>query len=358
MAVTMRQIASAAGVSRPVVSAVLSGSSATIRVSPDKAETIRRIAADLGYQKQWRSTVMTGGRTRLVGLLAPPKLSGIEHDGALVRGVCDRLRDRGLTLAFAPAGDDEREALLDGRFDGCLLDFVIDAERIEALRAAGIPSLILNAEPRDGVPAVRLDELDAMALALNHLVSLGHVNLCYVDHKPVGQTSRLNNSEQLGRRQIAWRQAVASLGPAVQTRRCAMPSTRYNDMRDAINRTGIESMLDEPPATRPTAFVCYNASIALCMAQAFDAWGLNCPADVSLLSMEDASVLHLRPAPITAVARDFYQLGLAGADHLADQIDACHAEGAEQSPLRQDTLIRSPLIVRRSTGVVADGAED
>ena len=356
MPVTMRQIASAAGVSRPVVSAVLSGSSATIRVSTEKADRIRRIALELGYQKQWRSSVMTGGRTRLVGLLAPPPLSGIQHDGSLVSGLCDCLRQRGLTLAFAPAGDDEGEAMLDGRFDGCLLDFVVSSERTEMLRRNNLPGVILNAEPRDGIPAVRLDEGAAMLAAVEHLTSLGHVDICYVDNKPVGEVNRVNTGE-LGRRRLAaWEHAVAALGPSLRPRRCAMPSTRYNDMRDAVNRTGVEAMLDEPRGIRPTAFVCHNASIALCLAQAFDAWGVGCPADVSLLSMEDASALRLRPAPITAVMSDFYELGRVAANRLADLIDEVYEPQSASVIARDDTLIRSQLIIRRSTGVVPDEA--
>ena len=68
MAVTMKDIAERAGVSRPVVCAVLGGKS-TCRVSDEKKQRILELVKELGFQPNLQAQRLRSGKTRTVGIL-------------------------------------------------------------------------------------------------------------------------------------------------------------------------------------------------------------------------------------------------------------------------------------------------
>ena len=94
MSVTMKDIAMLAGVSRPAVSAVLSGAASTIRVSAAKRERILKIARELNYVPNNAARSLSGGRTNTIGVFG-----GVFSDygtrAALVTEIASLLRVRG-----------------------------------------------------------------------------------------------------------------------------------------------------------------------------------------------------------------------------------------------------------------------
>ena len=68
MAITLKDVASVAGVSTATVSRALAGSE---RVSPETADHIRTIANDLGYRYDNVARALRQKRSNLVGLVAP-----------------------------------------------------------------------------------------------------------------------------------------------------------------------------------------------------------------------------------------------------------------------------------------------
>ncbi len=91
--VTLSDIAREAGVSVPAVAKVISGNRANIRVSPQKTELIREIAAKLNYQPNINAQRLAGRSSKSIGVLvdtrAPSKqfqlIAEIERE-ASVRG--------------------------------------------------------------------------------------------------------------------------------------------------------------------------------------------------------------------------------------------------------------------------------
>src|SRR5687768_15969863 len=67
--VTMRDIATAAGVSQSTVSRVLSGSPSSVSIGADTRERIHEVAARLGYRPNPLARGLRGAATMLLGVL-------------------------------------------------------------------------------------------------------------------------------------------------------------------------------------------------------------------------------------------------------------------------------------------------
>lgn len=98
MAVTMKDIAERAGVSRPVVCAVLGGKS-TCRVSDEKKQRILELVKELGFQPNLQAQRLRSGKTRTVGILFASFRDRIIGD--VMMELYRRLLKSGYTSIFA-----------------------------------------------------------------------------------------------------------------------------------------------------------------------------------------------------------------------------------------------------------------
>src|SRR5947209_5226592 len=121
MAVTIRDVAKAAGVSLATVSRALNGSPAVTEATRDR---IAAIAARLGYVPHEGARSLSSRRTRCIGAVLPD-LHG-EFFSELIRGIDRAARVHGLHLLLSSSHGDADEAAaalraMRGRVDGLLV---------------------------------------------------------------------------------------------------------------------------------------------------------------------------------------------------------------------------------------------
>lgn len=93
MAITLKEIARIAGVSFQAVSAALNDTPG-IRVSPEKREMIRKIAAELGYQRNFCYNLMHNKQTNTAAIVvAMPRMAQEEHLRILVLELMNRFNE-------------------------------------------------------------------------------------------------------------------------------------------------------------------------------------------------------------------------------------------------------------------------
>jgi LacI family transcriptional regulator len=182
MRVTIRDVAEAAGVSAMAVSAVLNGTGKNVKVSPDKAELIRRLARELRYQPNQMARSLRNRKTGMVAVVFQHlRRVGDDHPyfPQLLNGVMAALFPADYTLALCPklmqAGNEG--AISDGRFDGvlwCRPDFT--EASLELIQNSAVPVVMMHAPPGTvpGVPTFCADNDGAMRLVVKHLSELGH----------------------------------------------------------------------------------------------------------------------------------------------------------------------------------------
>ena len=336
MKVKIKQVAAAAGVSSATVSKVLSGRAA-YAVHADTAERVRQVALDLGYvpdvaarNLRTRQTGQLGVILEAVGSSEPDSLLGgvtagsavrRTFDGAIMAGLSDAARDLGVpALVVYPGSAQDAQTYLDGRVDGLLLscDPLRGHMLLDVLRVAPLPLVALwtGAVP-PGVSAVDIDHRGGAALAVEHLLGLGHTRIAFYGG---GQASSV---EHFQRREQGYRQALLAAGHT--------PMAAIHDgalLAEAVRRGEVGAVFAETDLGAAAALLALNAA------------GLNVPGDVSLVGFDDILGAEFIAGGLTTVYHPAAEMAAEGVNMLMRRL-----AGAPVSK----TLLPTRLIVRRST---------
>ncbi|KVQ50935.1 LacI family transcriptional regulator [Burkholderia cepacia] len=184
-AVSMKDVALAAGVSQPAVSYAYNKPS---EISEAQREHIFAVAKKLGYPgPNVRGRSLRSGRVGAVGLMIMDELPYAFADPAttcLLRGIGEISELANVALALFPlqkdlanhARDVENGSLaVRGFVDGLIAYSLPDRYPvIEVARRQGIPVVIVDAPIIDKVPFVGIDDLQSAIVQMRHLIELGH----------------------------------------------------------------------------------------------------------------------------------------------------------------------------------------
>ena len=331
--VTIRDVARLAQVHPGTVSRALNEQTRSL-VNPETAERVIRAAEELGYQPNRIARGLKTNRSFTVGVLIPDLTNPLFPP--IMRGLEDRLADAGYTLLTVNTDNDpERErnhmAVLRARqVDGLIAATArLDGELLARVAADGIPVVLVNRSLEDGsLPAVTVDDQRGIALAVEHIASLGH--------ERIGHVAGPQNLSTGHRRRLGFIEAIKDAGLEAPASRISV-SNAFTESEGA--RTCEELLGHEP---RLTAIVAANDRLAIGCYDVLEAHGLRCPDDVSIVGFNDMPFVdRLRP-PLTTVRVPQREIGLVAADLLLEQL----ADGARDS---REILLEPALIVRGST---------
>ncbi len=334
-AVTLQDIAAAAGVHTASVSRALRGLDK--KVSEDTRRNIERIAREMGYRPNSVAASLRTKKTNLVGVLVPDL--GNPLFGPLVTGLEVELRAHGLMCLVVHPPDDHagrRElvgALVNRQVSGLL---ILTAERSDPMLTAaqqyGIPTVLVNrGSSNRHFSSVVNDDAHSVRQVLEHLVALGHRKIAHVAGSPTSSTSvaRLQAFEKLC-------PPMGVEGVIVQAASC----TRAGGFDAAVQtlRKGRRTF------GGATAVFASNDMIAMGVLDALRRHGLRVPDDVSLVGHNDIPMVDLLAPPLTTVRVDVEQITRDSARLLLQMLD--------EPGVRPAKLVAMPtLVVRESTGM-------
>ena len=329
---TIAEIATQAGVSIGAVSYALNG-------RPGVSEKTRRhilaIADEIGWRPSVAARSLSGSRAHSVGLIIarPADTLGAEPffmrfiaglEGALSR---ERV---GLFLQIvddhAAAIDAIRLGWAERRFDGVILtDLWTSDDRIPVLEQLGIPAVIVG-HPRSGsgIPAVWTDDTEAVTVAVDYLVALGHRRLARV--------AGLADLEHTQRRIAAFRASAAAHG----LEDVVVVETDYTwEAGERATRT-LLSRND-----RPTAIMYDNDVMAAAALNVAQEMSIAVPDELSIVAGDDSQLCILVRPALTALARDIPAYGAHAAVVIMDLVGGRSAGSQPDKP--------TDLVVRAST---------
>ncbi|MFC5154565.1 LacI family DNA-binding transcriptional regulator [Streptomyces amakusaensis] len=327
---TSRDVARAAGVSQATVSLVL-GDKWRGRVSPGTADTVRDTARSLGYRPNLAARNLRLGHTR-TALLVVPALTH-EFFARVYTGAAAVAERHGFGVVvypspggIGPAKDPfaSARAALDG-----VIASSMATDALTALRASGLPLVMLDSDPDDRGAAARVNLAiaDGVRRVADHLLDLGHRR--YLHLAPAIDSWTF---------EVRARALAAAVGavPGASVRTVRGPFT-VDAAREAAHRALTA------PGPRPTAVVCDGDTLAAGVCKAARRLGLRVPEDLSVTGFDDLALATAVEPELTTVRLPAEQVGERGMHALLAVLDG-------RAPARDELPVQ--LVVRESTGPV------
>jgi DNA-binding LacI/PurR family transcriptional regulator len=334
---TMKQIGALAGVSQSTVSRILNGVQGSVRIPEETRERVLQAALDLGYRPNPLARGLRGARMAMIGLVVREVYDPFFSAMIAAIGVEARSRNHNLVMGYAQGRVEDAAEItwvLEARHcDGILLlGDLRDQPAVSAgLAAPGRPMLALCVGDRaPGVPAVNTDNALGTELALQHLWSLGHRRIGFLDAGWLGDVRERRD------RFLAFAGEHALVIPDGYVR------TADNDPRGGYDAARALMSLPEPP----TAVFASTDAVAIGTIKAATDLGLRVPEDMSVIGFDDIPVAELLTPSLTTVRQPLAEMaGIAVSDLLAMVADPRF----EPEPVRR---LAPSLVVRESTARV------
>lgn len=336
---TSSDVAAAAGVSRSAVSFAFNSPE---RVSAATRDRILAAAKDLGYTPNTVARILKAGQTQSLGVLLPQNLAKVMENpyyAQFLTGVGQICDQEGYTLLLTPPLRDSMlkaipYAVVDG-FIVCGLEH--DRGEVAELERRGIPFVLVDSSPYDGVPSVDVDDEGGAYEVVQHVLELGHRRIAVLSIDPGPELAERGYRGPLARRRAGIERALAEAGMSIEdVALVEVPCTRMEGYRAA------ERLMAE---VKPTAIVAASDILAFGAVDALHEMGLEIPGDVSVTGFDDLTEsAWLRPR-LTTVRQAIVTKGRFATDFLISAI-----RGEDQHPHQ---LLSTTLIVRDSTGRVS-----
>ena len=216
---TIREIASAAGVSIATVSRVLNERPG---VASETRDSVLRVVRDHGFSANRSARALSGGRTGLIGVMLP--MVGSPYFAAILSGAAEALYEQDMRMVMCPTlHHHEREVtlldrLMHGTTDGAVLMLPEESNaELKVLRRKGYAFVIVD--PRvtldEGIPAVSAANASGARAATEHLLALGHRRIGAI----IGPRAYLASNERLN----GYEGALAAAGVLPDPALCSSP---------------------------------------------------------------------------------------------------------------------------------------
>lgn len=319
---TMEDVAARAGVSRALVSLVMRGSP---KVSPARRAAVLEAAAELGYSPHAMARSLASRTSHVLGVM----VSDLHNPfwAEVVDGLDAAARAAGFELVIntggrSPAREQQAlESLTSFRPAGlALLGPVVSSSAITT--AADIPLVLVSRASRlSTVDTVNDDGRAGSALAVDHLVALGHREIVHIDGGAGSQSAP---------RRAGYRVAMARHGLAARVVR--------GEYTEAAGAAAVRS-LRQPF----TAVIAANDLNAVGVLSALAEAGLRVPEDVSVVGYDNTWLAGLRHIGLTTIDQPRVQMGRLAAEALIARV-----RGERTEPAR--LVVQPTLVVRSTTG--------
>lgn len=335
--VTLREVATAAGVSVATASKALNGQG---RMTPETRSRIRETAEKMGFRPNALAQSLLRKRSFTVGLLTNDTYGRFSLP--LMAGISEALVDKGVSVFLCNVEDDPRlaqlhvNAMLDKRVDGIIATGKrIDRRLPVDLSDLGIPAVYAFTEPDPNAPAFVADEAEGVRLAIEHFVKLGRKRIAHVTGPASFSVVHL--------RADAYREAVATAGLRAYEPLLGPWSEAWG--HEAVSR------LFDRAGEKPDAISCGNDQIARGVIDALRERGISVPGEVGVIGFDNWEIMaaQSRP-PLTSVDMNLSVLGREAGLALLSLVEGQKAEaGIRKLPCR--------LVVRESCGQPAATAD-
>ncbi|WP_280308800.1 LacI family DNA-binding transcriptional regulator [Nocardia abscessus] len=325
---TMEDVAARAGVSRALVSLVMRNSP---KVSEHRRRAVLDAAKDLGYQPHIMARSLASRTSNIVGVLVSDLRNAFFAD--VVEGMDAAAQESGLELILntgrRSAGRERTalESLLSFRPGGViLLSPILPAAAIREASQQAPLVLVSRTSTVAGIDTVNDDGEAGAALAVDHLISLGHRRIVHLDG---------GGAFTAAPRRKGYRAAMQRHG--------LEPMVVASEHTDSAGMAAVRRLLNLFSRDNfPTALVCGNDFNAVGAMSALEEAGLRVPEDVSVVGYDNTSLAALRHVALTTIDQPRTRMGRLAIEALAERL-----RDGRTAPVRR--RVEPSLVVRSTT---------
>jgi LacI family transcriptional regulator len=308
---TLRDVAEMAGVHAATASRALNPETRRL-VNADTARRVLRAAESLGYQPNPIARSLKTSRSMTIGVVIPDLTNPLFPP--IVRGIEDVLTPAGYSALLVNTDNDRaREksliaTLRSRQVEGLIVaTALLEHPLLSELHAQGVKLVLVNRRVNDlELPSITPDDAAGVALAVKHLVGLGHRRIVHIAGPQTTSTGVI--------RSRAFSSALREHG--LEDDPSMTVSCDY--WTESSGARAVREVLDS--GTEFTAVVAGNDLIALGCYAVFAERGITCPGDVSVVGFNDMPFLDKLQPPLTSVGVPHHQVGVEAARMLLEAI--------------------------------------
>lgn len=326
---TIIDVARRAGVSKTTAASILRNA-VNFQASPATRSRVLDSARELNYQRNELAAALAYGRAKAVGILLPLDQASADagmsntygkdiflaaFKAASVSGL------HVIPVPLVPGADLTLKDLTDRRMDGVILASPRTEEFVRSVYDSAIPCAEIGSG--FGENLVHPDNEGGIALAIAHLVGLGHRRIGYWELSPVR-------------------------GYAATHRRDGFLQAAGNDHGIVFAGSACSGhdelleILKQPADTRPTGMIAFSDTEAVGICDAARALGLRVPEDLSVVGFDDNILAQASRPQLTTIHNPLDAQANAA---IALLMALWRGEPTEHLP----RVIPTHLVVRQST---------
>jgi LacI family transcriptional regulator len=347
---TIQDIAKLAGVSKATVSRVLNHKPT---VDAEIRERVMRIVNERGFVPSITATVLRGGRTQLIGVLAPPLTWPYVPEIMLgVAEVTESTSYEIVLYVISPARNhsDVLDRILAMKLSAGLLAIMPGqlGSHLDFLYRQGIPIVTIEDQVAPvNTPWIGIDNVSSACEATRYLLSLGHRRIGHI----LGPADFLCAKERYEGLCRALREAGVEPDPRL---------VWQGDFTLDGGRACAHQIFSLPPEERPSAIFAANDQTAFGLMEVAPQYGVRIPEDLALIGFDDMLLAEFSRPGLTTVRQPLREMGATACKLLLSLVDPKNypfehtgetfsgtGEGGSKN-LR--LLLPTKLIVRESCG--------
>lgn len=324
---TLADIARKVGLSESTVSRALS---APQHVNVSTRERVLAAAEQMGYVAPRTAPTSAPRPSGTIGLIVPDIVNPFFPP--IIKAVQSRAAARGYSVLIAdinehPPDELRRAKQMVDQVDGLM---VVSARTPEDKfeKLTELHPLVLVNRSYPGTPSVSIENDAGIVEAVQHLVALGHREICYLN----GPRRSWSNAQ----RQASVRKACEDAG---------VPLREFGPFEPDIQAGVLAG--DLVSAAGVTAVIAYDDLIALGLIARLTERGVRVGADISVIGVDDSPMSGMAYPTLTSIHVPGAEAGLTAADMLIDLVES---PGQRASSRTNDSIkLETHLVIRSST---------
>lgn len=330
----IKDVARVAGVSTATVSRALSKPES---VAAETRRAVLDAARITGYRINHAARNLRQQKSGAVVVLVPNL--GNPFFSQILAGIESTLSKKGLSVLMVDTRQSElsTEYLHHSRADGIIsLDGSLPSAIVAEIKSGiGTPPMVFACEwdPGGVFPFVRVNNRRGTALAIAHLVKLGHRDIGYVG-------GPVNNVLTSARRE--------GVEQAMQEHNCSVREEWLFQGDFSLQSGALAAAKWLAMDKRPTALFCANDEMALGVISHLHGHGVEVPRDLSIVGFDDIDVARFFVPPLTTVRQPRAELGTRSAMLLIEKL-----ENGLFSETGSDVVLPVKMVVRQSTARIS-----